>query len=183
MEVAILTKDKYLLRKIQLELRGIAKVSQYSEGARFDVLLYDADTEMLPNAFYGQIIRMSRNAENGTFLIPYLSESLISALMKDSEHVRLRLDDGERCAILDGKHIKLTSLEYKLLSLLVMRGGEFVSRDEISKSVWTDASDGLINIYIHYLREKLERNGEKIILSSRKYGYKIDGKYIGGAVC
>ena len=32
-------------------------------------------------------------------------------------------------------------------------------------------------MYVHYLREKLER-GEKIIISSRNHGYKIDAKYL-----
>ena len=31
-----------------------------------------------------------------------------------------------------------------------------------------------------YLREKLEAHGEKIIISSRMCGYKIDEKFFGG---
>ena len=58
--------------------------------------------------------------------------------------------------------------------------GEFVSREEILSQVWNgDADCGIINVYIHYLREKIE-HGEKIILSSRKQGYCIDEKYLGG---
>ena len=67
----------------------------------------------------------------------------------------------------------------KLLALLLAKDG-YTSREEIAKKVWGDASDGLINIYVHYLREKLEIGGEKIILSSRKGGYRIDKKYLGG---
>ena len=37
---------------------------------------------------------------------------------------------------------------------------------------------GLLNVYIHYLREKIEGEDEKIILSSRKQGYKINERYI-----
>ena len=32
------------------------------------------------------------------------------------------------------------------------------------------------------MKEKLEKYGEKIIVSSRKCGYKIDEKYLGGQV-
>ena len=53
-------------------------------------------------------------------------------------------------------------------------------REEILSTVWGgEADSGVINVYIHYLREKLEVCGEKIILSSRKCGYKIDEKYLG----
>ena len=45
-----------------------------------------------------------------------------------------------------------------------------------------DADGGILNVYVHYLREKLEKRGEKIIISSRKSGYKIDEKYLKGEV-
>jgi DNA-binding response OmpR family regulator len=35
----------------------------------------------------------------------------------------------------------------------------------------------VLNVYVHYLREKLE-DGKKIIISSRKLGYKIDERYL-----
>ena len=41
------------------------------------------------------------------------------------------------------------------------------------------ADEKTVNVYIHYLREKLESGGEKIIISSRNMGYKIDSKYLG----
>ena len=64
------------------------------------------------------------------------------------------------------------------MHLLCSADGEFVSREEILHSVWSgDADPGIINVYVHYLREKLE-DGEKIIVSSRKNGYKIDGRYL-----
>ena len=74
----------------------------------------------------------------------------------------------------------MTELEAALLALLISADGDFVSREEILKRVWqNDADPGIINVYIHYLREKIER-GEKIILSSRKRGYGIDEKYLRG---
>ena len=38
----------------------------------------------------------------------------------------------------------------------------------------------MINVYIHYLREKLELCGEKIIIASREAGYRIDKRFLGG---
>ena len=81
------------------------------------------------------------------------------------------------------KKISLTEVEGKLLVEL-LKAEEFVSRNSLLKSVWGANNDsGVINVYIHYLREKLEKSGEKIIISSRKYGYKISEKYKGQTIC
>ena len=83
--------------------------------------------------------------------------------------------------MLRGEVIKLTEVEHALFLALMKRGGEFASREDILREVWgSEADEGIINVYVHYLREKLEKSGEKIIVSSRKLGYKIDGKYLGG---
>ena len=111
--------------------------------------------------------------------VPF-SYDAIEALIEESG-AALTVSDTDRCAILRGERIKLTEVEYALFKALIKRNGAFISREDILKEVWSDDSDaGIINVYIHYLREKLEKNGEKIIVSSRKMGYKIDSKYLGG---
>ena len=96
---------------------------------------------------------------------------------------RLSLDADARQAILDGERIRLTESECRLLAELLSGGGEFVSREELALRVFgKSAEGGILNVYVHYLREKLEVGGEKIILSSRRGGYKINGKYLGGEV-
>jgi DNA-binding response OmpR family regulator len=63
--------------------------------------------------------------------------------------------------------------------VLIEASGDFISREELIRRVWGEGADGgVLNVYVHYLREKLEKQGEKIIISSRKNGYKIDGKYL-----
>ena len=90
--------------------------------------------------------------------------------------------EEEKCVLLFGEKIKLTELEYALFSLLYKRQS-FVSREEILASVWHGEADGgIINVYVHYLREKLEKGGEKIILSSRKLGYGISENFLGGKI-
>ena len=37
---------------------------------------------------------------------------------------------------------------------------------------------GVVNVYVHYLREKLEKNGERIIISTRNLGYKINERMV-----
>ena len=78
------------------------------------------------------------------------------------------------------QHIMLAAKKYKLLRVL-SDAGDYVSRENLIMSVWgADVDGGVLNVYVHYLREKLERGGEKIILSSRKEGYRINEKYLGG---
>ena len=85
----------------------------------------------------------------------------------------------KRCAHIYGKTIRLTDAEFALLSTLFCAGGEFVSREKLIHGVFGDSTtDGILNVYIHYLREKIEINGEKIIISSRKFGYKLDQKFL-----
>ena len=94
---------------------------------------------------------------------------------------RLIFDPDGRHVLLDGERIRLTESEHKLLSLIAEGDGELVSRDELTRGTFgEEAEGGILNVYIHYLREKLEASGEKIILSSRRGGYRIDKKYLGG---
>ena len=60
--------------------------------------------------------------------------------------------------------------------------GAFISREALKSAVWgAESSEGVLNVYIHYLREKLERDGEKVILSSRKSGYALAEKFKRGS--
>ena len=120
---------------------------------------------------------MSRT-ENCELSLPFTEGRLLRAVSTDATAAPITLTN--RCAYLHGKEIKLTEVEYSLLSLLLSRGG-FVSREELIRAVWGEGADGgVLNVYVHYLREKLEFFGEKIIISSRGLGYKIDEKYLAG---
>ena len=84
---------------------------------------------------------------------------------------------SEGVAVFKGKKIKLTDTELRMLSVLLESDG-FVERQALLDAVFADgAGDGSVNVYIHYLREKLEKDGDRVIISSRKYGYKIDEKW------
>ena len=83
------------------------------------------------------------------------------------------------------EHIRLTEVEFALLSALIDANGSFLSRKALRAAVWgEEGTDGLLSVYIHYLREKLEHDGEKVILSSRKEGYALAKKFTKGeAIC
>lgn len=75
----------------------------------------------------------------------------------------------------------LTPKEFNLLGVLVRNAGRVVPRNELVAEAWgeeyTDAIDSL-KLYIHYLRQKLERDAEhpEYILTSRGVGYRFSNK-------
>lgn len=81
-----------------------------------------------------------------------------------------------------GRLVELTSQEYRLLEYLAYRVGEVVSRTEIWEHVFEDGLGGnsnTVDVYIGYLRKKLNRDGEEnVIKTKRGLGYWIEG---GGA--
>lgn len=179
MRVLVVSKDKYLIRKLQLELSGIAEVT--TDGVGFDALIYDCDCGIPIPDFDGRTLLLSRYGADGAEPLPTERGRIAELLSSDRRKV-LTLSKADRTAIFGNERIKLTSHEYSLLSMLLESDG-YVSREAIAQSVWENAADGLVNIYVHYLRRKLEANGDKVILSSRKYGYKINEKYKEGGIC
>ena len=175
MRILFLTDDKYLYRKAELELNGKAEITADSHHP-FDLAIVDTRTRSAEN--HPQALTISDKDGNGDFKLPLKRGELLSIIGMKRRSKRLSLLPNTKSALLDGVTIKLTSHEYSLLSILISGGGEFIPRERISKEVWEDAGDGLINIYVHYLREKLETNDEKIIISSRKLGYKINKIYL-----
>ena len=174
--ITVKTKDLFLFQKIYLSLRDEHEVTLFSEKEHRseDTLIFDLDSPHDGSAPDGSI---TVGFGRGILSRPFSEEELRSALPQDKPASALAL--GDRIAYLRDREIRLSELEFALLSRLVREGGEFVARDELIKDVWGEGVDGgILNVYIHYLREKLEADGEKIIISSRKNGYKIDEKYL-----
>lgn len=71
--------------------------------------------------------------------------------------------------------VALTAREYQLLLLLLERQGTVVSRDVILRQVWNDergAASNVIEVYVRYLRQKLEEGGgRRLIHTVRGQGY------------
>lgn len=60
-----------------------------------------------------------------------------------------------------GKRIDLTTREYSLLEYLMLNKGKVISRVDISERVWSlnfDSSTNVIDVYISYLRKKIDRD-------------------------
>jgi len=74
--------------------------------------------------------------------------------------------------------LALTAREYALLVLLLEQRGRVVSRDRILRDVWKDeqgSSSNVIEVYVRYLRQKLEEGGEpRLIHTIRGRGYCLN---------
>jgi DNA-binding response OmpR family regulator len=73
------------------------------------------------------------------------------------------------------RSLALTAREYALLLYLMQHSGAVLSREQILKAVWHDqqgAASNVIEVYVRYLRQKLEEGGERrLIHTVRGQGY------------
>lgn len=86
--------------------------------------------------------------------------------------------DMKQCILYKGDiPISLTSIEFKILKLLMSSPGRVYTKKQIYETAWEDSyivDDNNIMVYISKLREKLgEREGESYIKTIRGLGYKM----------
>jgi DNA-binding response OmpR family regulator len=78
----------------------------------------------------------------------------------------------------NGRLIELTSKEFALLEFLMRHPGQVLTRTQIIDHVWRydqDASYKIVDIYIHYLRDKVDQGFPRhLIKTVRSVGYKIE---------
>lgn len=91
----------------------------------------------------------------------------------------LVVDYKEQKAWVRGNEIKLTALEFKLLTYLIDNKGKLITKDELFENVWNDkfTQDGTLNVHIRRLRMLIEEdaNNPKYILTVWKGGYRFIG--------
>jgi len=76
------------------------------------------------------------------------------------------------------KKIELSRKEFLLLEFLMRNKGSFFTAEELVEKVWSFDADVTINaaqVYISYLRKKIDRGLVKsLIKTKRGFGYKLD---------
>lgn len=121
------------------------------------------------------------------FLKPYRSEDflrLVQLYLKPdtaaSEQLRfadLVLDLSTRCASRQDRVIDLTMKEFELLKYLMEHPREVLTREQILENVWGYdfmGESNVIEVYVRYLRLKIEDEGEKrLIQTVRGVGYVL----------
>jgi two-component system response regulator MprA len=89
----------------------------------------------------------------------------------------LSLDTAERVARRGRRQIELSATEYNLLNLFMRRPRHVLTRDRIMESVWGydfDGESNVLEVYVRYLRRKLEADGEpRLIHTMRGSGYVL----------
>lgn len=87
------------------------------------------------------------------------------------------LDDRAKSVTRAGQPINLTPTEYRLLLTLMKNKGRVLSRMELLEEVWGvhfDMGTNNVDVYINYLRKKLEAvNSERIIQTVVGMGYVV----------
>jgi len=87
----------------------------------------------------------------------------------------VEIDTARREVKRAGEAVSLSAREYALLEYLAMRVGEVVTRTDIWEHVYdfhSEAHSNVVDVYIGYLRKKLERDGApKLIHTRRGQGY------------
>jgi OmpR family response regulator NblR len=119
------------------------------------------------------------------FLKPYRTDDFLQLVRlylqpdsPNSEKLRfgdLVLDLSTRRAIRNGRAIDLTMKEFDLLKYLMEHPREVLTREQILENVWGYdfvGESNVIEVYIRYLRLKIEDEGEKrLIQTVRGVGY------------
>ena len=89
-----------------------------------------------------------------------------------------QLDPARRIVRRGERIIDLTALEYRMLEYFFYRAGEVISRTEIWEHIFEDGSGGssnTVDVYIGYLRKKLNLEGESNLIQTRRgQGYILE---------
>jgi two-component system response regulator MprA len=106
--------------------------------------------------------RLRSAAQNGAEVLR------VGDLVLDPQRIQVKRGDQE---------IELTAHEFKLLQYLMSNPGIVLTRDMILNHVWMyspDIETRVVDVYMGYLRKKIELRGKKKLLHSiRGFGYTI----------
>ena len=89
----------------------------------------------------------------------------------------LEVDTVRRVVHRGGQPIELTAREYALLEFLALRAGSLVTRTDLWEHVYefhSSPESNVVDVYIGYLRKKIERPGlPRLIHTRRGQGYML----------
>lgn len=82
----------------------------------------------------------------------------------------LQIDTNRREVMRQGNLIRLSPKEYNLLSYMVQNAERVISRIEIAEKVWNthfDTGTNFIDVYINYLRKKIDKDFETRLIHTK----------------
>jgi DNA-binding response OmpR family regulator len=91
----------------------------------------------------------------------------------------LRLDPLTKEVFRGDEAIMLTQREFALLEFFMRNPGRAITRPEIARCVWNhdtptaQEETNIVDVYVNYLRRKLDLGGPPILLTVRGTGYML----------
>jgi two-component system OmpR family response regulator len=88
----------------------------------------------------------------------------------------LELDRSTRRVLSQGSEVELSTREFDLLAYLMEHRGEVVARDRILNAVWGVSfygDENNLEVYVRYLRLKLNDSERRLIQTVRGVGYRL----------
>ncbi|UKB84197.1 response regulator transcription factor [Chryseobacterium sp. MEBOG06] len=92
------------------------------------------------------------------------------AYLTELEYHDLRIDKKFNRVFRSGAEIELTPKEFKLLVFLVSNAERILTREEIAENVWGnhfDTGTNYIDVYIAYLRKKIDKNFDQKLIHTK----------------
>ncbi len=138
-------------------------------GVDATVLALDAGADdyiQKPFSFEELLARMRAHARRGE-----MSGEATSVIIGPST-----VDLRRRVVSRDGVERELTAREFDLLDLFLKHRGEVLGRSTILDRVWGmshDPSTNVVDVYVRYLRTKLDGEGPSVIETVRGRGYRL----------
>jgi len=175
--------DLLILDVMMPNVDGIAACRRVrANGSRVPILILTARTETSD-----RVVGLDAGADD-YLAKPYALEELLArmrallrrtgvAQVEELAGPGVKLDLAGRRAWRDDREMSLSKTEFELLELLVRNSGIVLDRDTIHERIWgydfgPDSKN--LNVYIGYLRRKLEEDGEPRVLHTvRGVGYVI----------
>lgn len=102
-------------------------------------------------------------------------EPMKTDLPDQLQHKDLELDKKSKIVKKNENEIALTPTEFRLLEYLMTNRNIVLSRDKILNEIWEtnqDITDRIVDVYIGYLREKIDPEGS-LIQTVQGFGYKF----------
>ena len=186
----IITKDMLFARQLQLMLAQYGASSFLFDGngalPAASFYLADVDSVSIPDTGGVPLLCLAWNQSKpeGDFLWldrPFRPARLAAAVglgQAEEKSAAFPFPFAPHKSVLtEGGEVRLSETEFRLYLCLYEAKGEPLTRETLHKAVWNgEGDDGIVNVYIHYLRSKLETAGTRLISAVRGKGYALVGK-------